>query len=387
MFGYLPAPCHCQIGRDVDLYRSTFCGLCNAMASQYGQPARLLINRDATFLAMMTAAQSPNAPVITRSTRCQPWSRPMPVFEAGPAPAYAAAVTLCGLRAKLEDERVDEHGPRAAACRALISVSRSRFDRAEHTLRASGFPVAEVYRDLAGQSWVEKQVTDGSNSAEAALPSARAFGSILAHTARVAGNDRNVEPLYEAGHSLGTLIYALDAYRDLDDDSRRGRFNYFAVSTDGERADAGSVRAQARRITSKCQQQIAQAWKEVELLRFQPVLEAVLLTGLPSSTRRVLGINTGSPIAHSIREVEDEDSSFDQGSNACFCPGGDWTGCCYCCECCECADCDRDGSCCDCGGADDCCCNGDCNGCDCGDCDCGGCDCGGCDCGGCDCNC
>ena len=40
MFGYLPAPCRCQIGDRIDLYRSTFCGLCNPLAGQYGQPAR-----------------------------------------------------------------------------------------------------------------------------------------------------------------------------------------------------------------------------------------------------------------------------------------------------------------------------------------------------------
>ena len=42
MFGYPPAPCRCQIGNRIDLYRSTFCGLCNPLAGQYGQPARFL---------------------------------------------------------------------------------------------------------------------------------------------------------------------------------------------------------------------------------------------------------------------------------------------------------------------------------------------------------
>ena len=50
---------------------------------QYGQPARLLINRDSTFVALLAAAQSPAAPTVTLSTRCQPWSRPIPVFESG----------------------------------------------------------------------------------------------------------------------------------------------------------------------------------------------------------------------------------------------------------------------------------------------------------------
>ena len=127
MFGYLPAPCRCQIGNQADLYRSTFCGLCNALAGQYGQPARLLVNRDSTFVALLAAAQSPVAPTVTLSTRCQPWSRPIPVFESGFAPAFAAAVTLCGLQAKLDDEQADERGLRAAGCRVLVGVVAQTF--------------------------------------------------------------------------------------------------------------------------------------------------------------------------------------------------------------------------------------------------------------------
>ena len=148
MFGYLPAPCRCQIGNQADLYRSTFCGLCNALAGQYGQPARLLINRDSTFVALLAAAQSPVAPTVTLSTRCQPWSRPIPVFESGSVPAFAAAVTLCGLQAKLGDEQADERGLRAGGCRVLSGVvaqtfrprsvrsGRLRFPRGGHSTTA-----------------------------------------------------------------------------------------------------------------------------------------------------------------------------------------------------------------------------------------------------------
>jgi hypothetical protein len=138
MFGYLPAPCRCQIGDQADVYRSAFCGLCNALARDYGQPARFLVNRDATFVALLAAALS---------TRCQPWRQPMPVLDSGPGPAFAGAVTLCGLEAKLDDEYADERGLRAAGCRVLSALSRSRFDRAHATLAASGFPVAEVQAD------------------------------------------------------------------------------------------------------------------------------------------------------------------------------------------------------------------------------------------------
>ncbi len=384
MFGYLPAPCRCQIGNQADLYRSTFCGLCNALAGQYGQPARLLINRDSTFVALLAAAQSPAAPTVTLSTRCQPWSRPIPVFESGSAPAFAAAVTLCGLQAKLGDEQADERGLRAGGCRVLSALSRKRFDRAQAVLATSDFPVVDIRRQLAEQSRVEKRVVSGGDPAAAAQPTSRAFGSILAHTARLAGNTSNVQPLVEAGRNLGKLIYALDAFQDLPEDRSRGRFNFLAEQK-GSRDPGGdeSVRQQAREIASECHRNIRQAWQEVELLRYRPVLEAVLLTGLPARTERILATNAGQRMAFDEEGPEDDEEggygdmdSFPEhgGEKACSGFHGNYCDCCYCFDCCDCGNSNGCGEC----GCDEGCCDG--SGGDCGGCDCGGCDCGGCDC-------
>jgi hypothetical protein len=451
MFGTLPAPCRCQIGDQADLYRGTFCGLCNALASAYGQPARLLVNRDSTFVALLAAAQAPETPLAALSTRCQPWSRAVPVFETGPAPAFAAAVTLCGLQAKLDDERADESGFRAAGSRLLCALSRARFGHAGAILSDSGFPVAEVRRRLAGQSRVETDVARGGDPWAAAQPSAQAFGAILAHTARLTGRDANVAPLAQVGRSLGELVYTLDAYEDLADDLRRGRFNFLAVQIGSRRSSAQEqVRGRAREIAAKCQQEIRQAWGEIELLRYRPMLEAVLLTGLSAKTKRVLALDADRSLVsgdddHPDEQERDHTSSDicngarcdDRCCDCCYCPSDSDCRCCgECCghgcyrndvgrsggDCssgdgsgCDCSDggcyrndvgcsggdcsgghnsgCDcSGGGCgnCDCGSGDSSgcpCCGCDCNPGDCSGCDCGSCDCGNCDCSGCDCNC
>lgn len=401
MFGYLPAPCRCQIGNQADLYRSTFCGLCNALAGQYGQPARLLINRDSTFVALLAAAQSPVAPTVSLSTRCRPWSRPIPVFESGSVPAFAAAVTLCGLQAKLGDEQADERGPRAGGCRVLSALSRKRFDRAQSVLAASDFPVVDIRRQLAEQSRVEKRVVGGGDPAAAAQPTSRAFGSILAHTARLAGNNSNVEPLVETGRNLGKLIYTLDAFQDLPEDCSRGRFNFLAAQK-GSRDPSSdeSIRELAREIAAECQFNIRQAWQEVELSRYRPVLEAVLLTGLPAKTEHLLATNAGQGMAFDEESPEDDEEggygdmdSFPENGGEKACSGfhGNCYDCCYWLDCCDCGNSNGCGEC----GCDGCCCDGgrggDCggsdySGCDCGGCDCGGGDCSGGDCSGCDCS-
>jgi hypothetical protein len=378
MFGYLPAPCRCQIGDQVDVYRSAFCGLCNALARDYGQPARFLVNRDAAFVALLAAAQSPSPPALALSTRCQPWRKPMPVLDSGPGPAFAGAVTLCGLEAKLDDECADERGLRAAGCRVLSALSRSRFDRAQATLAASGFPVAEVRRRLNAQQRCEACILDhGSDPAEAAQPSAQAFGAILAHTARVAGAERNVEPLYVAGRYLGEMVYTLDAFQDLPDDQAHDRFNFLAAHAGSRQSDAAPAAQMAREIITTCQQQMRHAWQAVELPRYRPLLEAVLLVGMPARTARLLAAGGGpAMITEDAGTEEERQQAYGNDNCACFSPNGGCGDCCYCCNCCDCQECSSDGSGCCCDGSDGagCCCDG------------GG-DCGGCDCGGCDCNC
>jgi hypothetical protein len=319
MFGYLPAPCRCQIGDRIDLYRSTFCGLCNALARQYGQPARFLTNRDSTFVAMLAAAQAPEPPAATLSTRCQPWRRPLPVFEAGPIPAFAAAVTLCGLQAKLVDERADERGLRAVGSRLLAALLRPRFDRAQAILVAGGFPVNDARHQLDLQASIEARVASGLAPVEAAEATGRAFGAILAHTARLTGKNGNAAPLYRVGYSLGTLVYTLDAYQDFYEDGRRGRFNYLAALTGLSRADnLRQVRQLAREIAFERLHQIRQAWQRVELLHYRSVLEAVLLTGLSARTERVLAPGSGRTRTNGYEEQkDDEESNFASQSTDC----------------------------------------------------------------------
>jgi Family of unknown function (DUF5685) len=158
-------------------------------------------------------------------------------IPAKPTDPDAPAVILCGLQAKLDDELADERGLRSVGSRLLVALSQARFDHAQAILDASGFPVANIRQQLGGQTYIEARVASGSNPSEAAEATGRAFGAILAHTARLAGKNDNAAPLYRVGHSLGALVYTLDAYQDFREDGSRGRFNFLAAHTDPSHAN------------------------------------------------------------------------------------------------------------------------------------------------------
>lgn len=135
MFGYIGAPCSgCQIGA-AKVYRSFFCGLCNRLRGDYGLPARFLVNRDSTFLAIVASARMKEAPCSTESTCCNPLGKKRTHFETGPAVTYAAATTLFGLEMKLRDNAADESGWKRNASTSALSIAARSFDRARNHLQ------------------------------------------------------------------------------------------------------------------------------------------------------------------------------------------------------------------------------------------------------------
>ena len=150
----------------------------------------------------------------------------------------------------------------------------------------------------------------------------RAFGAILAHTARLAGKYDNAAPLYRVGHSLGALVYTLDAYQDFHEDGRRGRFNYLAALTGPSQAgNLRQVRRLAREVAFGRLRQIRQVWQGVELLHYRSVLEAVLLTGLSARTERALATASGRSLADGYEEQKDDEESNSASQSTDCCEG------------------------------------------------------------------
>ncbi len=223
MFGFLGSPCGtCASDESHSTYRGFFCGLSGALRDDYSPAARLLVNRDSTFLSLFTASLSPTPPESVSRTCCNPISVPRPLFSDGLHSRYAAAVTVCGLAAKLDDDRADETGLRRTAARILGRTINPLTDRAISFLNSVAFPTAEVVAMMEEQSAIESRSPD---LLTAASPTAGAYGTIFSEAARLAGAPEKQGKLRSIGQSLGRLIYWRDAWDDREEDEQRGRFN------------------------------------------------------------------------------------------------------------------------------------------------------------------
>lgn len=288
MFGFLGSPCHTCASREThSTYRSFFCGLSGALRDDYSPAARFLVNRDSTFLSLITAAVSGKALAPVQSTCCNPISVPRPLFKDGLHAQYAAAVTVCGLATKLEDDREDEKGLRRFAAKYLGKAVSSMTDRATSFLNTIRFPTSDVVEMMREQSAIEQRKPD---LLDAAAPTAMAYGTIFGHAAQLAGVPAQRHALQAMGEDLGRLIYWKDAHDDRRDDHLRNRFNPLETSAPGEFEKHFSGAAarfhQLASSASGSHPDMIQGILSSTLARHQTVIPAGIIAQLGGSTEK-----------------------------------------------------------------------------------------------------
>ncbi len=338
VFGFIAAPCPRCSGGSFPAWRGVFCGLSRCLAREYGQAARMLVNRDAAFIGLLGISLDPGEVRWREETCCNPLARPFPVADDHPAVVHAAAASVCGLAAKLADDARDEGFFRRHAARIAGVVTGSAADRAVAILNSGSFPTAEVVDCLANQESLE--VAEPLRADE---PTAAAYGMIVSHLAVLLDVPAQRDRLHRAGVALGSLVYWRDAWQDRREDARRGRFNPFAC------LDEGEIRPR-----------VSSAWSgfggAIREMGFQR--HAELIDGVREATGKSRSpfLNLMSADSTSVdgsgrkgRERRQESSWWDR---------------CDCCHCCDCGSAarPRKGGCCDCGPGDSGCC--DCNPCD-----------------------
>lgn len=340
----MAAPCARCHHEAFPAWRGTFCGLARCLGREFGNPSRLLVNRDAAFIGLLGLSLDPAAPRWKQATCCNPLARPFRVADDHPAILHAAAVSVCGLAAKLDDDSRDEGFFRRNAARCGLAMAGPAVDRAVATLNSTAFPTATVLERLATQEDIE-----ASDPLRADEPAAGAYGIITAHLAGLLGIPASRSALLRAGESLGSLVYWRDAWQDREQDARRGRFNPF------ESLDQNTIRS---RITSTWNGFHA-ALGELSFLRHGEVIHLIQDS---TARSRVSFLELRSTTEGDGKRERKTRSNNKDRRRSC------WDSC-DCCDCCHCPSSGKGGCCdaaCDCGPGDTGCCDCcPCDGCSC----------------------
>lgn len=268
MFGYVRPALDKLDEENTRRFQAAYCGLCHTLGRRYGLTARLFLNYDLAFLAMLLGKRCGHSPrhCIVHPIRKRPCACQSEALDT------AADLSVILLWWQLQDG-VADHGffgglkYRAASLllrRAYRKARRNRpdFDASTRSLLAQ---LAELERT-------------GCDSPD--LP-ADCFARLLAEAAGVETDETRRRVLSHFLYHLGRWIYLVDAADDLRKDLRQGSYNPLAlryahhngVLSDESRLRLGQTLDQSIR-------QMAAAFELTDFGDYSEVIRSVVYEGL-----------------------------------------------------------------------------------------------------------
>ena len=212
MFGYITVNRKQLSPGELEIYRGCYCGLCHALQRRYGGRARLALSFDLTFVALLLTGLYEEESGTVQSRHCpfHPLRR-LPRRE-NRFLEYAADMTVLLRYYQYLDRWQDEGDARAHRLA----------DRLEPAVQelAVTWP-RQVQRTAAAVSALAQMEQTGEMDLDQA---AGCTGRILAEI-MVFREDEWAAYLRRIGFFLGKFIYTMDAYEDLEQDRKHGRYN------------------------------------------------------------------------------------------------------------------------------------------------------------------
>ncbi len=212
MFGYI-APCFALLTEEQkSCYREYYCGLCRTIKEVSGQPGRIMLSNDMTFLSMLLSDLYGSG-AVKETFRCpmhplRPRTGSVSGFN-----RYAANMNLLLMYYKCIDSKMDDRSLRASAGIRFLT-------RCHEEIRETYPRQSDEVRNALEETWAaEKSGTDDMDLL--CNLSGRMLGAVFVPDP----DDYWAPVLYVLGTSLGRFVYFMDAWEDLEDDIRKDRFN------------------------------------------------------------------------------------------------------------------------------------------------------------------
>ena len=274
MFGYVRPALDRLNQEQKDAYQSAYCGLCHALGKRHGWLARMTLQYDFTFLAIVLAAGEEDRLSCLRCP-AHPFRKPRACLTGGRLDA-AADQSMILTWHKLSDD-VDDHGFfMGLPYRFVRRLFRRAYRRA-----AAAQPEFDA-RTREGLARLRELEEARSPQLDRA---ADAFARILACAAQAVPGEGSRRALGQLLYHLGRWIYLMDAWDDLDDDRRRGRYNPLDARFQGQ---ARENRDYLDTTSTHSLRLAGSAAELLELGTWAPIVENILYIGLPAVQSAVL---------------------------------------------------------------------------------------------------
>ncbi len=273
MFGYV-TPNHDELKvREARQYRAYYCGLCRALKKGYGETARLTLNYDCTFLAiLLSALEEPQAePFFNGHCAYKLFLKERPIAKYTDALGFAADLeVLLSFYKSLDDWR-DERSLKGAGGRMALGNARKKAEKRNPALA-----------DCLKNGLLELDLLEKGNCAELDAP-ADAFARILSNALAFAPalDPKEKIVLSKLSYNIGKWIYLADAWEDREKDKKSGSYNPFLASEAGEERASFLLHYSLNEAIS--------AYELLDVKSNAGILDNIMYVGCRTRTQRLLG--------------------------------------------------------------------------------------------------
>ena len=213
MFGYIRINKMDLTFREYDYYKGYYCGLCKYLKENHGEISRLSLNYDITFLiVILTALYKLDSDITYERCIANPLKKKMRIVNE--ITEYAASMNILLSYYKLEDNLYDDNGIKD---KLAYELYKGKLKKAYEK-----YPQKAEYikQQLGNLRELEKQESKSIDKVS------NTFGNLMGEIF-VYKKDEYEQNLRNIGFNLGKYIYILDAYEDLEEDNKKGRYNPF----------------------------------------------------------------------------------------------------------------------------------------------------------------
>ena len=282
MFGYVKPVLGEMLVREHEFYKATYCGICRAMKKHTGALSNVTLSYDSVFLALIRMLYIPDSDFVAEQRRCiaHPVKK-RPMLKENSAIKYTARAFAVLTYHKLKDDLQDERGIKrlgATAVKPIASVASSK---------AALDELSVLVADRLDKITSLEKAKCESVDTPAAL-----FGELLGEIFAFDEGDTLSKDkkicLYEIGNRLGRFIYIVDAYADIAEDQKEGKYNPFVLS--GEDTNDESF---TTALINALDMELAAALNALDLLSVEDpgidsIIRNILAMGLPDVAEKVI---------------------------------------------------------------------------------------------------
>lgn len=211
MFGYIIINKGDMKFKEFDVYHSYYCGLCQALKESYGAKGQISLTYDMTFLVMLLSSLY-EPETVMREVKCIAHPFEKHLIRSNQFSHYGADMNVLFTYYKCRDDWEDER-----------KVSRLAYSK---LLKKAYTDICSRYGDKAAKidSLMRKLSEEEKRQNQDLDRMAGLFGEIMGEMLSVK-NDEWQDELQAMGNYLGKFIYLLDAYEDIEEDLKEGRYN------------------------------------------------------------------------------------------------------------------------------------------------------------------